>query len=158
MHNPDLTTLSSLIKKETNARMRIRLLAIAHFKEGMSRTDIAIALKVSCTSVNKWVTSFLSKGLDGLAHQPGAGRRPKLTEEQRQELARYVELRSQSESGGRLTGREVQQYILDRFHHQFEHSYVYQLLKQLGFSWITSRSRHPKQSQAAQDEFKKTAT
>lgn len=48
--------------------------------------------------------------------------------------------------------------ILDRFHHQFEHSYVYQLLKQLAFSWITSRSRHPKQSQAAQDEFKKTAT
>ncbi|WP_082798331.1 winged helix-turn-helix domain-containing protein [Vibrio cidicii] len=25
----------------------------------------------------------------------------------------------------------------------------------MGFSWITSRSKHPKQSQEAQDDFKK---
>jgi hypothetical protein len=27
----------------------------------------------------------------------------------------------------------------------------------LGFSWITSRSKHPKQSEEAQEDFKKTA-
>ncbi|PKF58399.1 winged helix-turn-helix domain-containing protein [Alteromonadales bacterium alter-6D02] len=34
-------------------------------------------------------------------------------------------------------------------------NHVYKLLKKIGFSWITSRSKHPKQSQKAQDEFKK---
>jgi len=29
------------------------------------------------------------------------------------------------------------------------------LLHALNFSWITSRSRHPKQSQEIQDDFKK---
>ncbi|WP_435277206.1 helix-turn-helix domain-containing protein [Psychrobium sp. nBUS_13] len=32
---------------------------------------------------------------------------------------------------------------------------MYRLLHQLGFSWITSRSRHPKQSDEVQETFKK---
>ncbi|WP_239994101.1 winged helix-turn-helix domain-containing protein [Photobacterium phosphoreum] len=32
---------------------------------------------------------------------------------------------------------------------------MYYLLKRMGFSWITSWSKHPKQSQQAQDNFKK---
>lgn len=31
-----------LIAKETNARMRIRLLALAHIKEGANRTEICL--------------------------------------------------------------------------------------------------------------------
>ncbi|WP_372154290.1 MULTISPECIES: helix-turn-helix domain-containing protein, partial [unclassified Vibrio] len=36
----------------------MRLLALAHFKDGLSRTQIAKSLKVSRTSVNKWVRIF----------------------------------------------------------------------------------------------------
>ncbi|MFA0363594.1 helix-turn-helix domain-containing protein, partial [Vibrio sp. 10N.222.54.A6] len=32
----------------------MRLLALANFKDGLSRTQIAKSLKVSRTSVNKW--------------------------------------------------------------------------------------------------------
>jgi hypothetical protein len=32
---------------------------------------------------------------------------------------------------------------------------IYRLIHQLDFSWITSRSKHPKRSQAAQEDFKK---
>jgi hypothetical protein len=32
---------------------------------------------------------------------------------------------------------------------------VYRVMDALGFSWITSRSKHPKQSQQTQDTFKK---
>ncbi len=46
--------------------MKMRLLALAHFQEGCSRTEIAKYLKVSRTSVNKWVQVFLKEGLDGL--------------------------------------------------------------------------------------------
>ncbi|MGI9946490.1 helix-turn-helix domain-containing protein, partial [Vibrio hyugaensis] len=45
--------------------MKMRLLALAHFKEGQSRTQIAKYLKVSRTSVNKWVQTFLEEGLEG---------------------------------------------------------------------------------------------
>ena len=36
--------------------------------------------------------------------------------------------------------------------------HVYKILKQLGFSWITSRSKHPKQSIQDQESFKKLPT
>ncbi|WP_424141072.1 helix-turn-helix domain-containing protein, partial [Psychromonas aquatilis] len=42
--------------------MKMRLLALAHFQDGHSRTQIAQFLKVSRTSVNKWVSIYLSEG------------------------------------------------------------------------------------------------
>ena len=36
----------------------------------------------------------------------------------------------------------------------YELSNVYRLLRELGFSWITSRSRHPKQDGQVQEAFK----
>ena len=104
----------ALAKAETNARKRMRFLALAHFQEGHSRTDIARFLKVSRTSVNKWVSNFL-----------------------------------------RLQGTDIQTYIEREFCVAYELSNVYRLLRELGFSWITSRSRHPKQDGQVQEAFKK---
>ncbi|HAS8259443.1 TPA: helix-turn-helix domain-containing protein, partial [Vibrio vulnificus] len=52
----------------------MRLLALAHFKDGHSQTQIAKFLKVSRTSVNKWVQIFLEEGLEGLQEKPRTGR------------------------------------------------------------------------------------
>ena len=145
-----------LARQETNARKRLRLLALAHFQDGTNRSDIARMLKVSRTSVNKWVADFLSKGLKGLNYTTSSGRPPSLSAKQLAQLKEFVVLFSQSEEGGRLTGTDINQYIKDKFGLSYEHSHVYRVLKKLNLSWITSRSRHPKQSLETQDEFKKT--
>ncbi|WP_424022290.1 helix-turn-helix domain-containing protein, partial [Oceanisphaera pacifica] len=54
--------------------MKMRLLALAHFQDGKSRTQIAQFLKVSRTSVNKWVSAYLNEGLSGLQEKPRPGR------------------------------------------------------------------------------------
>ncbi|WP_415846765.1 helix-turn-helix domain-containing protein, partial [Vibrio aquimaris] len=54
--------------------MKMRLLALAHFKDGHSRTQVAKFLRVSRTSVNKWVQTFLEEGLEGLQEKPRTGR------------------------------------------------------------------------------------
>ncbi|EPQ9944578.1 helix-turn-helix domain-containing protein [Vibrio vulnificus] len=46
---------------------------MAHFKEGHSRTQMAKFLKVSRTSVNQWVQTFLEEGLEGLQEKPRTG-------------------------------------------------------------------------------------
>jgi len=61
---------SQLIASTSNARVRIRLLAISHFVDGKNRTEIASFLKVSRTSVNKWVSQYLNEGLEGLIEKP----------------------------------------------------------------------------------------
>jgi hypothetical protein len=43
-------------------------------------------------------------------------------------------------------------YVEQEFGGIYSLTNIYRILNQLGFSWITSRSKHPKQSQEAQDE------
>ena len=57
--------------------------------------------------------------------------------------------------GGRITGYDIQALIEDRWEVNYGLSTVYTLLAKLNLSWISSRSRHPKQSAEAQADFKK---
>ncbi|MEZ9907722.1 transposase, partial [Vibrio sp. 10N.261.51.A3] len=59
LNNTDFKKLAS---QQKTIQMKMRLLALAHFKDGLSRTQIAKSLKVSRTSVNKWVRIFFEEG------------------------------------------------------------------------------------------------
>ncbi|GAD91194.1 hypothetical protein VHA01S_073_00060 [Vibrio halioticoli NBRC 102217] len=137
--------------KQKSIQMKMRLLALAHFKDGHSRTQIAKFLKVSRTSVNKWVQTFLEEGLEGLQEKPRTGRPAFLNVEQREQLSQFIKSRAADSSGGRLTGA----YIVQEFDKHYHPDSIYYLLNHMGFSWITSRSKHPHQSQQIQDDFKK---
>ena len=54
-----------------------------------------------------------------------------------------------------LTNIEFNKKSLTSFGYQYHLSSIYKLLNRLGFSWITSHSKHPKQSIEAQEDFKK---
>ena len=152
MNKPNIL---ALVKSEKSARKRMRYLALLHFTEGHSRTAIASMLKVSRTSVNKWVTTYLSQGLSGLDDKPNPGRPPLLSLAQQASLKAFVQQRSLSEQGGRLMAKDLNHFIQSEFGVTFKQANIYRLLHQLGFSWITTRSRHPKQSEAVQEAFKK---
>lgn len=81
LNNIDFKKLAS---QQKSIQMKMRLLALAHFKDGHSRTQIAKFLKVSRTSVNEWVQTFLEGGLEGLKEKPRTGRPPFLTSKQRE--------------------------------------------------------------------------
>ncbi|GIU12122.1 Winged helix-turn helix [Shewanella morhuae] len=51
--------------------------------------------------------------------------------------------------------KDLSHFIQSEFCVIFKQANIYCLLHQLGFSWITTRSRHPKQSEAVQEAFKK---
>ena len=135
--------------------MRIRLLALLHIKNGAGRTQTAKHLKVSRKVVNDWAKKFFNEGLEGLNEKTRSGRRSKLTEAQLSELKEYVQCHSIKESGGRLNAAALVSVINDKFGVKYSRANVYRLLHALNFSWITSRSRHPKQSQKIQEDFKK---
>ncbi|MGL0820492.1 IS630 family transposase [Vibrio vulnificus] len=152
LNNIDFKKLAS---QQKSIQMRMRLLALAHFKDGHSRTQIAKFLKVSRTSVNKWVQTFLEQGLEGLQEKPRTGRPAFLNAEQREQLSQYIKARAMDSSGGRLTGNDIHAYIVNEFGKHYHPDSIYYLLNHMGFSWITSRSKHPRQSQQIQDDFKK---
>lgn len=145
MNKPNIL---ALVKSEKSARKRMRYLALLHFTEGHSRTAIATMLKVSRTT-------YLSQGLSGLDDKPNPGRPPQLSLAQQASLKAFVQQRSLSEQGGRLMAKDLNHFIQSEFGVTFKQANIYRLLHQLGFSWITTRSRHPKQSEAVQEAFKK---
>ena len=146
-----------LSRKETNARKRIRLLAVSLFLSGENRTNIAKRLNVARSSVNLWVTQYLAHGEAGLNNKPISGRPQKLTQVQLEQLHQYISLSATSTDGGRLIGADIDNYIFKHFNVRYNSGHVYKIIKKLGFSWITTRSKHPKQSQEAQDAFKKVS-
>ena len=79
-----------LSKQTKDPRKKVRMLALAHFFEGKSRYQIAEYLKVSRTSVNKWVKDYLDHGLEGLEELPRSGRPCKLDDTQLKLLKVHV--------------------------------------------------------------------
>ena len=150
--------LEQLAKSTQSARMRNRYLAVSHFVDGKSRTEIAKYLKVNRGSVNIWVKKYLDEGVDGLSEGRHTGRPIKLTELQLEKLRAFIKDNSVLSKGGRLQAKDIQSYIVDNYQVNYEISNIYRLLHHLNFSWITSRSRHPKQDEGVQTLFKKLLT
>ncbi len=147
--------LSQIINSTKNARLRLRLLAVSHFVDGKNRTQISEYLKVSRTSVNRWIQCYLIRGIPGLEEKKHTGRRKGLSEIQLHQLKEFVVSSAVKPDGGRLQGKDVQLYISSEFGIQYKKSNIYNLLHALNLSWITTRSKHPKQSIEAQETFKK---
>ncbi len=132
--------LMQLIRKETNARMRLKLLALLHFQEGKSRYQIAEYLKVSRTSVNKWIANYLSFGLDGLKEKKHTGRPAALSEKQLEQLSIYIKSHTENPTTETLHGCDIQEYISEQFEVNYEISNIYRILDRLGFSWVIHAS------------------
>ncbi|GIU21793.1 hypothetical protein TUM4445_41270 [Shewanella sp. MBTL60-112-B2] len=145
----------ALSRAEKAPHKRIRLLSVALFLEGNSRTEVALRLKVTRASVNAWVAKYLANGVKGLDAKKNKGRDSYLTAPQKKQLSCYIEELYTSSSGGRLTGDAILKYIQQNFKVDYRTNAIYKLLEQSGFSWITNLSKHPKQSIEAQTAFKK---
>jgi len=145
----------SLIAKETNGRMWVRLMALSQIKDGANNTQAARNLHISRRIVNDWVKRFYEQGLDGLKEKPRSGRPCALNQQQLTQLSEYIRQNSIKENGGRLKAQTLVIYIAQEFNIEYTTFNVYRLLHQLGFSWITSRSKYPKQSEEIQEDFKK---
>jgi transposase len=148
----------SLIAKEQNGHMHIRLMALSHINNGVNRTQTAKYLHASRRMVNEWVKRFNEKGIDGLIEKPRSGRPRALSTEQFEKRKEYVVSHAIKPDCGRLKGTLVIVYVEQEFGVSYSLTKIYRLLHRLNFSWVTSRSKHPKQSQDAQEDFKKFKT
>jgi transposase len=107
--------------------------------------------------VNEWVANYLKGGISALQSKKPSGRLSLLSSKQKAELLDDIKKQSQSTSGGRLGGDMLQNYIHHTFSVNYHQNSIYTLLKSLNITWTTSRSTHSKQSEEAQENFKKTS-
>jgi transposase len=86
---------------------------------------------------------------------PRCGAPKKITGDAEKWLSDKIQALSEAKEGGYITGYELQDQLNKKYGVTCSLKTIYNKLHQLNFSWITSRSIHPKTSIQAQDEYKK---
>ena len=136
-----------------------RLLSLALVLEGVPRAAAARAGGMDRQSLRDWVIRYNEEGVAGLLDRRRSGRRPRLTAEQLAELEALVEEGPSLEEHGVIRWRcsDLKTEIKKRFGVDHSERHVERLLKQLGFTRLSIRPRHPKADVAIQEAFKKTS-
>jgi transposase len=125
-----------LTDAERAARERIRLQAVERFERGEKNGDIAVALRVSERSVERWRRAWRVQGETGVLSKGSPGR-PRLSEAQFARLERELE-RGPLEHGWadqRWTLARVKTLIGRLFHISYTIEGTWRLLKRRGWSW-----------------------
>jgi transposase len=146
----------ALMRCEKNARVRMRLLGLAHLQEGKTYTEVAGLLKVEISAPRRWVNRLVVGGLAGLQEQAGRGRKRRLDATLEPRLQEAVEYLRDQRSGGRSRAVDIQRLLHDEFQVDYALSGVYRVLHRANLAWITARSQHPKADPTVQAAFKKT--
>jgi len=146
----------NMMKHESHGRNRIRLLAMHHLQLGNSLKTVSVIVQAHWKTVQSWLSRFRSHGFDGLfeSHRSGASR--KLGSIEESFLSEKINMLSENKTGGYITGKELHNMLIDQYDAKCSLKTVYNTIHRLGFSWITSRSMHPKSNQETQDTYKKT--
>jgi transposase len=151
--------LRHLAARTKNASQSRRLLSLAAVLDGMSRTEAARIGGMDRQTLRDWVHRFNERGPDGLKDAWSKGNPPRLSPDQQAELARLVETGPDRAVHGVVRWRRIdlQRLIAARFGVTYHERTVGKVLKQLGFSHISARPRHPAQDGQTVTAFKKTS-
>jgi transposase len=150
--------LAERARREPNARVRTRLLAMRLILLGHTASDAAQTLGLGLTRTCAWVKRFNASGPGGLREQT---RRPKPSKLKPEFLAAFkarVRAGATADDGvATLRGAQFQRILKDEFEAPLSLGGTYYLIHKLGFSNLVPRPKHPASDPVAQDAFKKTA-
>ena len=148
--------LRALARRSKDANQSRRLLSLAAVRDGMDRGAAAKIGGMDRQTLRDWVHRFNAFGPEGLFDNWTAGPKPRLSEEQRAQLAQIVEAGPDREKDGVVRWRRIdlKRVIAERFGVDFHPRYVGKLLKKLGFSHMSARPRHPAQDERIVEGFK----
>jgi transposase len=152
----ELRRLAAVTKNASQSR---RLLSLAAVLEGMNRTEAARIGGMDRQTLRDWVHRFNAHGPEGLLDSWSKGPEPRLSNEQRAEVAELVSTGPDQAIHGVVRWRRIdlQRVILERFGIGYHERTIGKLLKALGFSHISARPRHPAQDPLTIEAFKKTS-
>jgi transposase len=145
-----------LYQQRGQQKYGVRLLAMYHLQRGRSLEVVSKLLCKTIKTIRLWIQRYEAGKIEGLLSiKEGRGRKCKLACNQEEKIKSFLNSQTTRTEGGRLTGTEIQAILKKEYGACYSLAGVYVLLEKWGFSWITSRSVHPKADKALQDSFKK---
>jgi len=148
-----LRALIATAKKTGDLLTWRRARAVWGYINGKSVLTLVEELDVVRASVNQWIRWFDTSGTEALKPRKAPGAAPRLSEEQRAELASLIEAGPQASGymGGVWTGPRIGDLIRKKFGVRYHNHHVPRLLNQLGFSVQRPRKRLARADKKAQE-------
>ena len=149
--------IKSEFSKEKNYKVGMKLNAVYQVAKGMSSRKLVEFYNVSFKQILNWVHSFEKEGVEGLKDKPGRGRKPRLSQDQRRQLAELIEKESPMNYGYNTdtwTGPLLIDWIDKHFNIKYKKAQIYNIIKSLGLSYQKSRGVYPEADPKAQKSFK----
>jgi len=154
----DVDELRSLARMESDPKMVLRLHAVALAKSGKTAPQVAAEVGYSRRGVQSWVHWYNQGGVEELRHQGGQGRKPTLSQQEREKLKQRLNggpLPERDQGVCTLRGRDVQRILREEFGKVRCLSAVYNLLHAIGYNDLVPRPQHKDADPAALEAFKK---
>ena len=153
------TELRALARVERDPRKRVRLLAIANVRDGMTVDGAARAGGMGRATLYRWLARERTGGPAALGDHPRSGRRRKLDAEQRAEVKAWALAGPDVERDGVVAwrGGDARAMVERRFGVKLALSSTYRLLDELHLSALVPRPRHGDADPAAQAAFQQTS-
>lgn len=145
-----------MARNESCPRVRERLLGFYNLIIGKNRIEAAKSVGRNPEWLRMWVLRYDEGGYENLFDKAKPGQPKHLTKEQEDELVISIISMQDNRNGGRITGKEIKEYIEVKYNKTFKNNSIYDLLHRLGLSWVSSRSKHPKSDEKKQKTFKQT--
>ncbi len=155
----DAAALRALARRTRDADQGRRLLALAEIYDGGSRGDAARLGSVGLQTVRDWVLGFNAAGPEGLVDGKAPGQTSKLSDTQRQALARIVEDGPIPAVHGLVRWRliDLAQWVWEEFRVSISKQTLSRELRAMGFRKLSARPRHHAQNEHAVEAFKKNS-
>jgi transposase len=145
------------VRRDFDALEKRRYRAIRLFEQGRNQSEIARQVKVVRQTVARWVGQYRTRGQSGLQKAGRAGRKPRLSEKQRQELRKLL-LAGPEQLGYETplwTCPRVAHLIEQQFGVRYHEGHVWKLLVRLGWSPQRPEGRARERNQEQIQHWKK---
>lgn len=154
-HDFSKEDLEKLYKKEKNSRLKERILAIILVMEGNNCIEISNILKKDRNTIENWVKTYNTNGLNGLKPKKSPGRPHSLTLEQLNSLKEDIK-KNPREIGYEFSnwnGRNVAMHIEKKFGVKLKTRRAIYILHDLGLTLQRPKHKYIKADPEAQAIF-----
>jgi transposase len=151
--------IKSFFNNDEKYTIGLRLYAVYQVSIGQSTRKLELLYNTSFKQICNWVHRFEESGIEGLKDKPKSGRKSRLSKENMASL-NFVLLNNRPDEYGYNTatwnGPIIQEYIKKHFNVVYKKAQIYNLLKQLGFTFQKGRATYPEADYEKRETFKET--
>jgi len=156
LKNYTTADVEALFESDENNIVGVKLYAIIQLTRGYSTRKLQEYYSVTHKQICNWADRFDAEGIAGLRLRAGRGRHSFLSEEYKSQL--QGDLLKSPEAFGYNTanwsGPLLREHIKKMFQVDYKSAAVYNLMRELGFSFQRAKASYPEKNEAKREEVK----